>query len=194
MGGKNSGRYKKGIKKSDLKKNEKNQVVTKTEVKTPEPKIESTEENFDFEANANRILNASNASIEAQKATKKESAPEEKKEETTTEVVKQKEDWTPVAAMAMQILGGVFQSTTGFKEMNYTEDEIEKCAPAVSDLLNVFFPDVKALTEEQKIILINSAILLKVHVDKVTLLVELKKQKAAKLDEPTDVKAEPTAA
>ena len=70
------------FKKSDLKKNEKNQVVTKTEVKTPEPKIESTEENFDFEANANRILNASNASIEAQKATKKESAPEEKKEET----------------------------------------------------------------------------------------------------------------
>lgn len=189
MGGKNSGRYKRGD-KTKSKKIE--PILKKVEVKKPEPVIELVEETVDFESNANRILNETQSKIQAEKI-------EEKKEEVKTENIEpqkpKKEDWSPVVGFVMHVLGGVFETATGFKEMNYSDDEIESCSVAGSEIINVLWPDIKALTEDQKILLLNSMIILKVHVEKVKILTDLKKKKSEESkNEPTEVKTEQTAA
>lgn len=198
MGGKRSGRYpagsgkKKDKKKYDYKPNE----ISATFKAPKSPSIaeqmtnpkafasaDSEEETLDFETNAERILRESNAEILKQKQNEipRASPEQQAAAEPQPEPVKpKKEDWSPVVGFVMNTLGTVFANTTGFKELNYTEEEIETCSHAGSEIINVLWPDIKALTEEQKILLVNTMILLKVHVDKVTLYNELKKQKLQK--------------
>jgi hypothetical protein len=208
MGGKNSGRFKKGItKKSAIKK----PVTVDKKVESPKskpepPKIELIEETLDFESNADRILKESIAQIELNKKPEPEIKNENvdqnqnQKDEIKKDDVKiKKEDWSPVVGFAMGIIGQIFEKSTGFKELNYTEQELEAGAVATSDIINVLWPDIKALTEDQKIILTSSMILLKIHTDKLNLYYQLKSEKTEKKEveknESTrDAETKPTAA
>lgn len=201
MGGKNSGRYKRGTKKD---KTSKMKVVfhstgaggtageepapKKTEINDFEPDFEH--ETMDFESNAQRILNESNADLEKQKSKEAPKASPEAEAGPQPEPPKQKEDWSPVVAFVMNVVGTVFANSTGFKELNYTENEIEKCSNAGSEIINVLWPDAKSMTTEQQILLFNSMVLLKVHVDKISLYNELKKKKESELKHETPVAAE----
>lgn len=183
-GNKNSGRYKRGDKikvinqkKNDLKiiLNQKAPIQKDEQLKSEPAKIELVEETMDFESNAKRILAESEAAIAAE-APKKENIQNQNPEMVQKP---KKEDWTPVAGMVMHVLGGLFQNATGVKELNYTEEEINECSPAISDLINLWFPDTQALTEDQKVILISASVIAKVHITKLKIYFDYKKEKAA---------------
>lgn len=178
MGGKNSGRFKKGTKKTSV-----NPQTSQHSVKFGHPGSGGTtgeppEETTDFESNADRILRESAAAqAEILKEQPKIQTTENQNSEPLPLPEKKKEDWSPVVGFFMGVAGQIFENVTGFKEMNYTEDEIKNCSEAASEIINVIWPDVTALTEDQKIMIVNSMIILKIHVDKMNRLKELKEKK-----------------
>ncbi len=84
-----------------------------------------------------------------------------------------------IVALGMMGLGGVYVQTTGFKELDYTKEEIDTCAPIIGEMINYFFPDLGGLTERQKFMLIGGSMILKVHMDKLMLYRELSAKRDA---------------
>ncbi len=156
------------------KENEKPAEI-KSEPPPPAPPSTAPAENISFDQVASSVLQETQAAIEADKK-ENEKPPENKTENPQPAAVKEEPTLEPLVALGMSALGGMYVQTTGFKELDYTEEEIETCAPIITKMIDYFWPNQTGLTEEQKMFLIGGAMLLKIHNDKFKLYKKLSKE------------------
>jgi hypothetical protein len=149
-------------------------TITKTGIvpvdPKPAPAIEPKVEKDPFLAAANEsILKIEKETAEAIEA-QKPSAPEPVKVEKTVEKAPAQVDelkigsfdYTDIISPVIRGGGLYLADQTKCEEMAFNDEETAKLAKASSDLLNILFPDLEALTEKEKIIVASVSVFINV--------------------------------